>query len=132
MADALPTTWLPATEAAVLLALLAAPGAPRSGLAVSSEALTALQQQLGPAVRVLRSDATTHPSVVSSFHATDLPCFVLLHHGMELWRASSLPDAETVLRLLRGLAPATPDPTDARIEHPPGRSSPSPGTIPQT
>ncbi|GAA4054627.1 hypothetical protein GCM10022409_47140 [Hymenobacter glaciei] len=111
MATARPSAWLPATEAAVLLALLAVPGPTRLGPSVSSEALTELQLQLGSAVRVLRIDATTHPSVVSSFHATDLPCFVLLHHGIELWRACRLPDAETILLVLRKLAPMalTPD-----------------------
>ena len=55
--------------------------------AVSLATLASLQQQLGPVVRVLRIDEASHPSVVSSFHAADLPCFVLVHRGVELWRA---------------------------------------------
>ena len=86
------------TEAAVLLVLLATPDAARPG--VSGAALAALQQQLGTAVRVLRIDASSHPLVVSSFHATDLPCFVLVHHGIELWRECGHPDTTTMVPLL--------------------------------
>ncbi|MDB5234358.1 MAG: hypothetical protein JWR44_1351 [Hymenobacter sp.] len=101
MTDALPPPLLPPTaETAVLLVLLAAPGSARSAPTVSPAALAALQQQLGVAVRVLRIDASTHPSVVSSFHATDLPCFVLVHHGIELWRECGLPEAATLVPLL--------------------------------
>lgn len=104
MIDARPTSALP-PDAAVLLVLLPAPapGAGRPGSLVSGAALAALQQQLGAAVRVLRIDASTHPSVVSSFHATDLPCFVLVRHGIELWRECGLPDAATLAPLLLGL-----------------------------
>ena len=93
------------TEAAVLLVLLATPDAARPG--VSGAALAALQQQLGAAVRVLRLDASSHPAVVSSFHATELPCFVLVHHGNELWRQCGLPDAATVLQRLGQLGAAS-------------------------
>ena len=91
---------LPA-EAAVLLVLLAAPGAVGPDPVVSAAALAALQQQLGAAVRVLRLDTANHPAVVSSFDAAELPCFVLVHHGIELWRQCGLPDAATVLLQLR-------------------------------
>ena len=97
---------LPA-EAAVLLVLLAAPGTARPGPAVSTAALAALQQGLGAAVRMLRIDAAHHPAVVSSFHAAELPCFVLVHRGIELWRQCGLPDAATVLLLLSQLETAS-------------------------
>jgi hypothetical protein len=99
MPDAISISLMPA-DAAVLLVLLAAPGTAPSGPVVSVAALAGLQQQLGAAVRVLRIDAASHPSVVSSFHATDLPCFVLVHRGIELWRGCGLPDAATVVLLL--------------------------------
>jgi hypothetical protein len=95
-----PPAALPLPEAAILLVLLAAPGTTQASSAVSAVALTALQRQLGAAVRVLRIDASSHPSVVSSFRATELPCFVLLHHGLELWRGCGLPDVGSILPLL--------------------------------
>ncbi|MDB5271299.1 MAG: hypothetical protein JWP58_4339 [Hymenobacter sp.] len=107
--------FLPAasSDAAVLLVLLRVPvaGVGRAGGAVSPAALDALQQQLGAAVRVLRIDASTHPLVVSSFHATDLPCFVLVRHGIELWRACGLPDLATIGPLLLGKLEPIPETT---------------------
>lgn len=90
-------------EAAVLLVLLPAPVS-RAGQAsetVSPAALDALQLQLGAAVRVLRINESSHPTVVSSFHADDLPCFVLVHHGIELWRQCGLASGELSAPLLR-------------------------------
>jgi hypothetical protein len=111
MTDALLPPLLPAAaDAAVLLVLLAGPGTARSAPAVSSTALAGLQQQLGATVRVLRIDASSHPSVVSSFHATDLPCFVLVHHGVELWRGCGLPDAPAIVLLSKlGSPGASPE-----------------------
>jgi hypothetical protein len=108
MTKSLPTL-LP--DAAVLLVLLAAPGsgAGRTSEAVTATTLDALQKQLGTAIRVLCIDASTHPSVVSSFHATDLPCFVLVRHGIELWRQCSLPDDAVVPLLLSKLGPSKVD-----------------------
>jgi hypothetical protein len=95
-----PPAALPPPEAAVLLVLLAAPG-PMPPPTVSTSALTALQQQLGVTVRVLCINASSHPSVVSSFRTIELPCFVLVHYGIELWRGCSLPDAGSILLLVR-------------------------------
>ena len=92
----LPISLLPA-DTPVLLVLLAALGVAPFIPVISAVALTRLQQQLGAAVRVLRIDAASHPTVVSSFHATELPCFVLVHRGVELWRACGLPDAATIV-----------------------------------
>lgn len=97
---------LPA-EAAVLLVLLAAPDAARPVPLVPAGALVALQQQLGAAVRVLRIDALSHPAVVSSFHAAELPCFVLVHRGIELWRqCGSMGGGLSAPLLLSRLSPA--------------------------
>ena len=102
-----PSLSLRPAEAAVLLVLLAAPSPARPDPGVSAAALAALQQELGTAVRVLRIDASSHPAVVSSFRAAELPCFVLVHHGSELWRQCGLPTAATVLQLLGKLGAAT-------------------------
>ncbi len=89
-------------DAAVLLVLLAAPapGVGRLSPAVSAATLASLQQQLGAAVRVLRIDEASHPSVVSSFRADELPCFVLVHRGVELWRACGSPNTVLLAPLL--------------------------------
>ena len=103
----------PPPDAAVLLALLPASAPNRAGPSGSAGALAALQQQLGEAVRVLCLDASTHASVVSSFYAARLPCFVLVRHGIELWRECGWPDAATVVPLLLGKLgsrPAVPTP----------------------
>ena len=93
------TPVLPA-DAAMLLVLLPPVGtAPQVRLATLA-ALAALQQQLGPAVRVLTVDEVSHPSVVHSFHATDLPCFVLVRQGVELLRQGGLPEGEAIVPLL--------------------------------
>ncbi len=73
-------------------------------------ALHTLQQQLGAAIRVLRVDEATHPDVVRSFDGQDLPCWVLMRHGVELWRQPGLPaGASTVALIMSKLAlpPAT-------------------------
>lgn len=90
---------LPA-EAAMLLVLLPAAGAGASGQAVIPGALEQLQRQLGPAIRVLTVDGGTHPSVVHSFHATELPCYVLMQQGVELLRECGLPEGEALVALL--------------------------------
>jgi hypothetical protein len=83
MIESLPT---PLSNAAVLLVLLPGSLTVQASEAVSSAVLDALQRQLGAAIRVLCISESTHPSVVSSFHAAELPCFVLVHQGIELWR----------------------------------------------
>jgi thioredoxin-like negative regulator of GroEL len=70
-------------------------------------AIGALQQQLGPAVRVLRIDAAAHPAVVRSFQVPALPAWVLVRQGVELGRQPGLPTAETVAALLGAVGPAT-------------------------
>lgn len=96
------STSLPAPpEGAVLLVLL--PLAP-SGLAPTeahtAAALCALQQRLGPSVRVLKIDAASHPAVVRSFGPPALPACVLVRQGVELWRQQGLPEATAVAALL--------------------------------
>ena len=90
---------LPAA-AAMLLVLLPPVGTAPQVRAATLAALAALQQELGAAVRVLTVDEVSHPSVVRSFHATDLPCFVLVQQGVELLRQGGLPEGEHIVPLL--------------------------------
>ena len=90
---------LPA-DAAMLLVLLPLVGTAPQVRAATLIALAALQQELGAAVRVLTVDEKSHPVVVRSFHATDLPCFVLMRQGVELLRQYGLPEGEAIVPLL--------------------------------
>jgi thioredoxin-like negative regulator of GroEL len=65
-----------------------------------------LQRQLGSLVRVLRIDEATHPDVVQSFAITQMPAFVLLRRGVELWRQQGLSDETTLVGLIRELLTA--------------------------
>lgn len=94
-----------APTVAVLLVLLPAPPA---GPALPTECATLLadvRRQVGPAVRVLTIDEASHPAVVRSFSAPQLPACVLMRQGVELWRQPGLPHAE---RLLAALLEALP------------------------
>ncbi|GAA4356439.1 hypothetical protein GCM10023185_20220 [Hymenobacter saemangeumensis] len=89
------------TDAAVLLVLLPpALGSSRAAQAATMAALKALQRQLGASIRVLKIDEASHPAVVSSFQATELPAFVLVRRGVELWRQQGLPEGEAIVPLL--------------------------------
>jgi thioredoxin-like negative regulator of GroEL len=74
--------------------------------------LTALadsvQAKLGSLVRVLRIDETDHPDVVQSFAITQLPAFVLVRKGIELWRQQGLSDETTLVEVIRGLLATYP------------------------
>ena len=61
-----------------------------------------IQTQLGSLVRVLRIDEADHPDVVQTFAITQLPAFVLLRRGVELWRQQGLLDEITLVGLIRG------------------------------
>jgi len=101
-----PAPPLPA-DAATLLVLLPPVGTAPQVRAATLAALAALQRELGAAIRVLTVDELSHPSVVRSFDATDLPCFVLMQQGVELLRQGGLPEGEAIAPLLRSkLGPA--------------------------
>jgi hypothetical protein len=94
-----------AAGAAVLLVLLPPVGTAQPVRAATLAALQALQEQLGSAIRVLTVDEGSHPVVVRSFAPVDLPAFVLVRRGVELWRQSGLPEGEfMVAELLSKLA----------------------------
>ncbi len=84
----------------MLLVLLPPVGTAPQVRAATLAALAALQRELGAAIRVLTVDELSHPSVVRSFHATDLPCFVLMRQGVELLRECGLPEGEAIVPLL--------------------------------
>ncbi|SHL18208.1 hypothetical protein [Hymenobacter psychrotolerans] len=86
---------LQAPEPAVLLVLL--PLAAGANMPAFMASLALLQQQLGASVRLLKIDEATHPTVVHSFQTTELPAFVLVRHGVELWRRQGLPEGEILL-----------------------------------
>lgn len=67
-----------------------------------------MQAQLGSLVRVLRIDEANHPDVVQTFAITQLPAFVLLRRGVELWRQQGLSDEATLVGLIRGLLTTIP------------------------
>ena len=93
------TSPVPA-DAATLLVLLPPVGTAPQVRVATLAALKALQRELGTAIRVLTVDELSHPVVVRSFHATDLPCFVLMQQGVELWRQGGLPEGAAIVPLL--------------------------------
>jgi hypothetical protein len=93
-------------SAAIVLLVLLPPAASTASQITTRAALHALQQQLGAAIRVLRVDEATHPDVVRSFDGQGLPAWVLMRHGVELWRQPGLPTgAATVALILSKLGP---------------------------
>ncbi|MBC6990523.1 MULTISPECIES: thioredoxin domain-containing protein [Hymenobacter] len=100
MTSSQPQPQLSETDSAVLLVLL--PTATGNGVqqAATNASLATLQGRLGAAIRVLKVDEASHPAVVRSFHATELPSFVLVRQGIELWRQQGLPEGEVTATLL--------------------------------
>lgn len=98
------TPPLPGADETVLLVLLPAAAAAQPLPQRLAGDLEQLQQQLGPAIRVLKIEEAKHPTVVRSFHAAALPACVLVRRGIELWRQPGLPSAETAAALLGKLA----------------------------
>ncbi|AWM31860.1 ammonia monooxygenase [Hymenobacter nivis] len=99
MLSTLPSVAGPPPEAAVLLVLL--PLAPSgAGQVATCAALHTLQQQLGAAIRVLCVDEAAHPDVVRSFDGQGLPAWVLMRHGVELWRQPGMPSSAATVALI--------------------------------
>ena len=84
----------------MLVLLPAATGATRLARVTTLANFSALQRQLGPAIQVLQIDEATHSAVVRSFDGPALPAFVLLRHGVELWRQVGLPNNQGIFALL--------------------------------
>jgi hypothetical protein len=104
-----PLSSPPATDATMLLVLLPPVGTALPVRAATLAALQALQQRLGSVIRVLTVDEGSHPVVVHSFSPGELPAFVLVRRGVELWRQQGLPEGEAIVaQLLSKLAPPEP------------------------
>ena len=73
--------------------------------AVNTALADSVQAQLGSLVRLLRIDEATHPDVVQSFAITQLPAFVLIRRGIELWRQQGPMDELTLVEGIRRLLP---------------------------
>ena len=73
--------------------------------AVSSALAKSVQAQLGNLVRVLRIGEADHPDVVQSFAITQLPAFVLIRRGVELWRQQGPMEETTLVEGIRRLLP---------------------------
>ena len=79
----------PIDEAPVLLVLPAVPAdLAAQAWTAATAVLNLLQTQLA---------AASHPAVVRSFDGKDLPAFVLLKHGIEVWRQQGLPEGESIV-----------------------------------
>ncbi|AIZ63695.1 hypothetical protein PK28_08305 [Hymenobacter sp. DG25B] len=94
---------LPSSPDAPVLLVLLPPALNSEGKQTAATITTSLDQlqgQLGTAIRVLKIDGASHPAVVSSFHASQLPSFVLVRRGIELWRQQGLPEGDTIVPML--------------------------------
>ncbi|QIP15126.1 thioredoxin [Spirosoma aureum] len=58
-----------------------------------------LLEKLTGKVQLLKIEEVVHPGVVLSFNVTQLPTFVLVNKGKELWRYEGLP-TESLLSLV--------------------------------
>jgi thioredoxin-like negative regulator of GroEL len=70
-------------KTAVLLAFL--PPASREN-SVLATLIDILQQKFKESIRILKIDETIHPDVVQSFSVKQLPTFILVQQGIEVWR----------------------------------------------
>lgn len=57
---------------------------------VVNQLLERVGAELGDFVRITRVDQVVHPEVVKSFGVQQLPAFVLLKQGAEIWRYNGL------------------------------------------
>jgi len=91
---------LVSAEAAVLLVLLPVADGESQPSASVQTLVSYLQERISPTIRVLKINAATHPAVVQSFQAQQLPAFVLVRQGVELWRQQGLAEGEATALLL--------------------------------
>jgi hypothetical protein len=94
---------------AIVLLVLLPPADSAAAQASVRGRLHTLQQQLGAAIRVLRVDEATHPDVVRSFKGLGLPAWVLMRHGVELWRQPGLPAEQGTVALVLSKLAGLPD-----------------------
>ncbi|UFH57116.1 thioredoxin [Spirosoma sp. KNUC1025] len=70
---------------------------------VVQEMVAQLQPQLSGKIRVIKIEETAHPMIVQSFDLKQLPAFVLLLQGIELWRQEGLPETNLLALLPKNL-----------------------------
>lgn len=99
---------LAARSVVLLIFFMPSELANRQQRAVLTALADSMQTQLGSLVRVLRIDEASHPDVVQTFAITQLPAFVLLRRGVELWRQQGLSDEATLVGLIRELLTTIP------------------------
>ncbi|WP_460960449.1 thioredoxin domain-containing protein [Spirosoma litoris] len=58
-----------------------------------------LQPKITDRIQVLKIEEIVHPGVAQSFSVNQLPCFVLVWQGIELWRQIGFP-TDNLLELL--------------------------------
>ncbi|GAB3914593.1 hypothetical protein GCM10028803_60280 [Larkinella knui] len=56
--------------------------------------------ELGDLIRITRVDQAVHPEVVRSFGVHQVPSFILLKQGIEIWRQNGPLDSRELIRLL--------------------------------
>ncbi|MGV3557295.1 thioredoxin family protein [Larkinella arboricola] len=67
---------------------------------VVNRLLERVAAELGDVVRITRVDQVVHPEVVRSFGVQQLPSFILLKQGNEIWRHNGLLDFQDLMQLL--------------------------------
>jgi|GEM_PF-6349530 len=55
---------------------------------------------LGEALRITVIDDVTHPEIVRSFKVNELPSFILLRRGVEIWRHSGSIESQLLIQQL--------------------------------
>ncbi|GAB3321174.1 hypothetical protein GCM10027299_15290 [Larkinella ripae] len=85
---------VPAKTAVLLVFVPTVPTQPISQL------LERVRAEVGDCVRITRVDQLMHPEVVRSFGVQQLPSFVLLKQGIEIWRHMGLLNSAELSRLL--------------------------------
>ena len=90
--DDTPPIPIPA-KSAVLLIFMPSDRYQRTAL---NTLINSLHGFLDGSLRILKIEETTHPEVVQSFDISQLPAFVLVRQGIELWRHEGHADEATL------------------------------------
>ena len=67
---------------------------------VINQLLERVRAELGDRIRITRVDQTVHPEVIRSFGVHQLPSFILLKQGIEIWRHNGPMNSPELIRLL--------------------------------
>ncbi|MGA0557855.1 thioredoxin [Larkinella sp. VNQ87] len=65
-----------------------------------NQLLAQVNSELGDFIRITRVEQGVHPEVVRSFGVQQLPSFILLRQGTEIWRHNGLLEAHDLIRHL--------------------------------